>query len=125
MFPDFETLIMDLLADLVGGQAHTGDQTPADLYDQLPFIRVNRYGGSDDQITDYPLIDVGYFASTRMAAWTMAQTGHQRLLGFPHWLDGGLIDRVITRVGPSKLPWDDDRIRFFQATYEMSGRRTN
>lgn len=119
-FPDTEAAVLELLADFA---EQLGTVTPADLQDVVPYIRVQRYGGGDDHITDAARVDVDVFAANRAAAWTLSATVHQRMLSFPHVLSNCVIDYVATDIGPRELPWGDPEVRRFTASYQVSARR--
>ena len=118
-FPDVEVAVMDLIEDL----ATVGTTTPADLIQQLPFVRVLRFGGSDDRFTDSPRIDIDVFESTRPLAFTLAETIRARLLSFPHVINGVVIDKATTLVGPQEVPWSDPNVRHLTASYTVALRR--
>lgn len=121
-FPDGEAAILDTVA-AEPGVADSGTETPPDLQDRLPFVRVARVGGPDNVIDDYPLVDVDVFAATRAVAAPLAERLRQRLLAGPHRTPAGVIDRVRTTSGPVQLPWADPGIRRFGATYRAAMRR--
>jgi hypothetical protein len=58
-FPDAETVLLALLEPL----AQTVTATPADLV--APLIRVQRVGGSDDGIIDYPRRGIACYGKDR------------------------------------------------------------
>jgi hypothetical protein len=122
-FPDLETAIRTALADLVTDLAHTGTVTPADLQQRLPFIRVRRFGGTDDRLTDQARVDVDYFAASRAAAWAGAEAVRQRLISRPLRVGAVVIDQVTTTTAPIEVPWDDPNVRRVTAAYTASARR--
>lgn len=120
VFPDIERALMTLLSDL----AATGTQTPDDLQDSMPFVRVARYGGPDDRFTDTARVDVDCFAASRDAAHTLAEQVRARLLSYPHVVGSTVIDRAITDNGPNEIPWSNDpNVRRFTAAYQVRARR--
>lgn len=122
-FPDVERNLVHLLADLVGGLDHAGTETPGNLGDRLPYIRVRRFGGADDGISDAPVMDVDTFAGTRTAAVALAESVRDRLLAAPHHVDGVVLDHVITSTGPREIPWGGEGVRRWAATYRVTARR--
>lgn len=122
-FPDIESAVGDAIAELAGGDGHWGTVTPADLQQQLPFIRVRRFGGSDDRLTDQARVDVDYFAATRAAAWAGAEAVRQRLISRPLRVGAVVIDQVTTTSGPIQVPWDDPNVRRVTGAYTASARR--
>lgn len=127
-FPDAETAVQDIIADLVGGVEHVGSETPNDLQQRLPFARVTRIGGGDDGVTDTAELDVDVYGTRRTATWMLAEAVRERLLAGPHALtvDGIAVvcDRVSTITGPFQPPGgDDDTVRRFAASYSARFRR--
>lgn len=129
-FPDVETVVQDVLSDLVGGVTHVGSQTPADLQARLPFVRVTRYGGADDGITDAADIDVDCYGSRRTPTLRLAEQVRERLTRGSHVVssDGSrvVIDRVDTILAPFQPPADDldAKVHRFTASYSVRARRT-
>lgn len=129
-FPDVSKALSYLLAPLVGGITHAGTETPANLQQVLDFIRVGRVTGPDDGVTDFPVVDVDYFAATR----DLAVAGADRVRDFltldsPYHVvqyPGGraVLDRVATAVGPRQLPWLATGVVRITGTYRVETRRS-
>lgn len=127
MFPDVESVLAILLADMVGGIDHVGTETPPDLHDILPFVRVGRVGGADQAGTDFALVDVDFFAATRNEAWEGSESIRSFLTHPPdgYLLVGAvLLDRVSTSVGPRQTPWLNPHLTRFTTTYRVEVRET-
>ncbi len=127
-FPDIETLTLDVLEglypQLTEGDVRLADtETPANLQDLPVFVRVSLVTGRDDRITDYSVVDIDVFASSRAVAYAWAQDIRSRLTGGPHRAGSGVIDRVVTEEKPRRLPWADENVRRFGSTYRISARR--
>jgi hypothetical protein len=128
-WPDIETVLQDLLAPFVGGADHVGSETPDDLQDWLPFVRVNRIGGGDDGIhTDTAAVDVDVFGTRRTPTWALAEEIREFLLATPLVLatEAGdvVVDRVTTDVAPFQPPGNpDENVRRFTSSYTASFRR--
>ena len=120
-FPDLEVAIIDLIEDLSNGNA--GTETPASLETTLPFLRVLRSGGPDNRFTDSARITIDAFDSTRPLAHALAESVRQRLLSFPHVINGAVIDTVATNSGPTEIPWGDPVVRRFVSSYVVTARR--
>lgn len=123
-FPDIEDAVCELLEDLIA----VGTDLPSDLKASLPFVRVYRFAGGDDRITDRAVIGVDTFAGTRSDARSLAEQVRQRLIAAPHVVefDDGLvvvIDTAITSEGPHEVPWGDAAVRRRAATYSLTLRR--
>lgn len=122
MFPDIETMMLELLTDLVGTD-HVGTVAPAGLAEHLPYIRVNRYGGPDDGVTDFAVLDVDVFAARRTDAWSLCEQARTLLHVTPHHTAGGIVDSVRVRSGPQRLPWDASDMSRFGMSVEATSRR--
>lgn len=86
------------------------------------FARVALVGGSDDGITDNPLVDVDVFSNTYAAARGLAEDVRQGLRPRVR-MRSATIDRVRTDVSPRELPWGNANVRRISATYQISFRR--
>lgn len=127
-YPDVETVVQDMLADLVGGASHVGSETPADLQQRLPFLRVTRFGGGDDGFTDAADIDVDCYGSRRSTTQHLAEQVRERLTRGSHLVVSGevrvVLDSVLTIAGPVQPPaGPDDTVRRFTASYSVRARR--
>jgi hypothetical protein len=96
---------------------------PPNLQDRLPFVRMADIGGNDDGLTDTPLIDIDVFHQTFAQARDLSKGIQVRLLGYPHRVGSLVIDEVRTAMRPHDVPWDDDRVRRFYSSYQISARR--
>lgn len=124
-FPDLEDFLVVLLEDLAGGEQHTGTETPSNLADVLPFIRVIRPpgGGFSDQLNDYGVVDIDVFHRTyRLGAKPLAEDVRQILTTRKHRIVGQVIDRIECTAAPAELPWAPG-IRRVGATYRTVARR--
>ncbi len=125
-FPNVKQAVIGLLADL----ATTASRTPADLVDQLPYIRVTGRGGSEvDQHTASGLVDVDVFADSEFTVDQLAELVRQRFLSLPRVVPVGagvvLLDRGRTVTGAQLVPWSSsENIERSVATYAVSMRRT-
>lgn len=111
LFADIEVVLMVALADL----AETDTVTPDDDIDVG--IRINRVGGTDDGITDYPRVEISCYAPTRNEAQQLAERVRRRMLalgGEAFVVDGQkvTIDFCRTDTPPEGVPYDNpDRDR--------------
>lgn len=127
VYPDVAHAVCDLLRSLVTG---ADTETPADLQEQLPWIRVTRTGGQSDRVTDVASVVVDVFASGATEALGIARQVLQRLIRGPFLSDvsfrtaHGQVDRARVTVGPALLPpTDSDNLRLVTASYNISVRR--
>jgi len=89
-----------------------------------PLTLVQRVGGSDDRITDYPQLQVTCFGADRPTSWAMAEQARQLILDAGgREFAGALVDSTST-VTPA-VQIDDPRtdVRAVTATYQLAMRR--
>lgn len=118
---DAELLVMEALEGLTVHEVVT--DTPGDLQQQVPLIRVRRLGGGDNRLADQARIVVEVYAATRAQAVAVAEQARARFGQRKIRTPSGLIDRVDSEVGPNRLPYDDPDIRLVQAIYRVTARR--
>ena len=123
MYPDVELVLVELLGRFVSGPPNIGTSTPNSLAEVLPFVRVNRYGGPDNGVTDRAAVDVDAYAARRADAINLARQIHAFLTSGPHKVGSNLIDLVTTQVGVVERPRAAGDIRRFGGTYTVSCRR--
>lgn len=121
-FPDAELVVMDLLEGITGTPCVT--VTPDNLEEVVPVIQVNRTGGSDDGITDFPRVTVTVFDAKRTPAWDLAEACRQALYGSVRTkVAGATIDNVRTDTDPQQIPDSNPNVRKVTATYRLAMRR--
>lgn len=125
-FADAEAVVMALLEPV----APTVQTTPANLEEVTPIIQVTRVGGTDDYITDRPLMSVAVFGSTYAEAKALAEQCRQVVLGAggtkvvtDDYPGGVLIDRTASATSPQERPYDNPELRRKIATYVVEMRR--
>lgn len=113
-----------VIAHILGGLGDVGGETPPDLADHLPFLRVRRIGGADNRVTDLPRVDVRVYAPDRSAALHIAEQARQRLTSMPVATPHGVLDRADTESGPAEVPGPDpETYRVANLTVRASLRR--
>lgn len=118
VWPDAETVVMALLSPI----ARTVTSTPTPL--TPPMIRVQRVGGSDDRITDYPRIEVAAYGADRGQAWDLAERCRQAILASRCSVVAGvLIDNASTDTPAQQIPYDAPDTRRVVAYYRFAWRR--
>lgn len=120
-FPHVQKLLVLLLEEMAGGADRTGTETPDDLQDHLPFVRVRRITGDSTWLNDHPVVEVDVFATTQEAAWRLAEDIRDFIVGPPP--PHPLFDRIDCEQGPRELPWADPRVRRWGADYRVTSRR--
>lgn len=114
-----------LLADLPSPRPRVVTRTPADLESQMPLVRVQRGPGTDDGVTDEPLIDIDVFAADDDQMWKLAEDVREsmhRLAG--RAVGGKLVDTVRTATAPTALDWGNPAIHRAVASYRLAQRKT-
>lgn len=119
-FPDVQRVVVTDLTALVGA-GRAAIETPPNLADLLPFVRVMRVGGFSDTLNDHAVIDIDVFAGTYNTGELLAEQVRQRLVGPPP--PAAELDRVEVEVAPRELPWGDGAVRRWGATYRVVARR--
>lgn len=122
MYADVEALVVSYLAS-IPGVTGTSVDLPPNILTRLPFVQVNRVGGSDDYVTDSAMVDVDTFHSTRAEASTLARLVHAAMMRLRHTaVDGVLVDSVETIAGPLWISYDDENLQRYVATYQIDSR---
>lgn len=119
---DLEPALVALFTPLVADAGHIGTATPADLGAKLPFLRIGRFGGPRDRVTDFGDIDLDAFARTRAEAVQLLEDALQ-LVTETRTAGGALLDDVGVRQGPTERPWANTNVRRFGATFGVESRR--
>lgn len=121
-FPNIETTLMAYLAPL----GPTDTVAPPD---GQTGIRVNRAGGPDDRITDFPRVRVTCYAPTRDASVALGESVRQMMLVLGgQAVDTGaakpvLIDTCDTDTSPEQDYYENPDRREDEAYYRLSLRR--
>ncbi len=122
-FPDAELVVMDLLSTIGTTVAATGEDITG------PTILIQRVGGSDDGVTDRPVIQVVCLAPDRHQAWGMARQAQQVILACGGTVVTGefvtdvLIDSARTVTPPDQVPDKNNALRPVAAQYRLGLRR--
>jgi hypothetical protein len=122
-WPDAEKTVMALLAPV----ARTVTSTPSPL--NPPIIRVQRVGGSDDGLSDFPRMEVACYGTDRAQAWAMAEQVRQLVLSCPRTeitTTAGpvLVDSARTDNPPVQVPYaTTEDTRRVLAYYRLAWRR--
>lgn len=121
-WPMLEKIAVRALNDnLARGRA--GTKLPAKVEELDGFVRVARGPGSDDGITDSPLLDVEAFHKDQTVAWEIAEDARQIVLALAASNAAGhLIDAVNTATSPNYVYYGPHAERYV-ASYRVSYRR--
>lgn len=84
-------------------------------------VRVTHFGGPRSALNDYARVEIESFAGTRAKARQMLEDVHDTLLPRAR-LVSAIIDDVRTDASPHRAPWDNNNVRRFSATYQITVR---
>lgn len=124
-WPHLEKLAVTYLTNAQTG-VRAATRTPDNLEALAAqgFHRVTRGPGSDDGVTDSPLLDVESFGTTETSAWELAEGARQaihKLRG--RAVNGVLVDTVSTVTGPVLVDWGNPGIHRYVASYRFAFRQ--
>jgi hypothetical protein len=131
-FPSVEralmALILNLETDTPLDPAWVGGDFAFDPATMPWYIRLNQVpGGRGGQLAGDFVIDVEVFGQDYLATESVAFALDALVLGYPHVVevDGRkvVLDEVFQNMGPAALPWEDDSVFRFGATYSITIRR--
>lgn len=123
-WPHLEKLAVAHLKSETGKR--TATKTPSNLEELAVegFYRVARGPGTDDGVTDSPLLDVESFSTTETSAWELAESARQALRKLRgRAVNGVLVDTVSTAVGPVLVDWGNPGIHRYVASYRFAFRQ--
>lgn len=123
-FIDVEKALMALLDRDVPALA---DKSGTELPDgsTYPYARIERLPGRRSVLIDRPVVDIDVFA-VGTAGKSLQEDIEAALASYPRGVAVG--DRfvkleLVSATGPRRLPWSDDRVRRYAATYQLRARR--
>ena len=123
-WPYLEKVAVEHLTSVMGKR--TATRTPADLEALAAdgFLRVTRGPGSDNGVTDSPLLDVESFGTTETSAWERAEDARQAVHALRgKAVNGVLVDTVSTASGPVLVDWGNPGIYRYVASYRFAFRK--
>ncbi|WP_097964599.1 hypothetical protein [Streptomyces sp. or20] len=115
---DIESVLAPWLEQTTG--VFSAAETPADLENALPMIRVERGGGPDGRFSFHPRVYVDVFAATADEARTLSTSVRDALVFLRGPVNGAVIREVRCDAGPSRQPWANEAIHRRGATYTVS-----
>lgn len=119
MWPDVEVAFIKILREGLG--VRVADTVPDDVENLPGFVRVTRGPGSDDGVTDSPLVDVEAFHPVRGEAAVLAERARQVMHAASN-KHGVLVDSVATASGPTWVFYAPEVHRYV-ASYRVALRR--
>lgn len=124
-WPNVVKMAVVYLKPALGG-VRVVTRLPSSLEPVLPLVRVRRGPGSDDGITDSPLLDVEGFTAVadEDAMWDLAEDIRQAVHDMAGMDVGGfLVDSVETSVGPTDLDYGNPAVARTVASYRLHLRK--
>lgn len=121
---DAELVVTEhLRASLPGVRVVTS--LPGNLEAVLPVVRVTRGPGSDDSVTDSPVMDVESFTAGRDGMWDVAEDAREAMHALRgKAVSGRLVDTVQTTTGPVWVDYENPAVERIVASYRLDQRRT-
>lgn len=118
---DIETVLIGWLEDTIE-DVRASTETPADLDERLPWLRVKRVAGPYDGFRlDRPAVDIEAFAQTGAEASALAlqiqQLMHDEFARAT--VGGAVISEVTTLSGPHETPYGNPNLRRYEASYSL------
>ena len=124
-WPNVEALLVQYLTAATGYQFST--RLPSTLEGEVPLGRVTRGPGTDDEITDSPIVDVETFTARQGSAVDRfefaesVRTAMHNLTGTA--VDGHVFDAVSTTAGPSYVEYGNPSVDRLVASYRVESRK--
>ncbi|WP_343317781.1 hypothetical protein AAFM46_11000 [Arthrobacter sp. TMP15] len=121
-WPDIEKALVAHLEEQTSVRCAT--EVPEKVEDLPGFIRIARGPGTDDLVTDAPVVDVECFKPDYGSAGALAEDVRQFFHGLIGRKAGGvLIDRVRTSVSPTWVDYKNPATNRFVASYRIEYRQ--
>jgi hypothetical protein len=120
-FVDVEKWMMALIdRDVPELNEKSGTEWPDDL--ATPFVRLERLPGRRNRLKDYPWVDVEVLAPG-VQGKMLLEAIDTALFSYPGGVAVGdrfvKLEDISVITGPRRLPWDDDGVRRYAATYQL------
>jgi hypothetical protein len=118
---DIEAVLVGWLEDTIE-DVRASTETPADLDERLPWLRVRRVSGPYDGFRlDRPAVDIEVFAATGAEASALALQIQQLMhVQFARAKVGdAVISQVKTLSGPHETPYGNPNMRRYEASYSL------
>lgn len=136
-FPDIEEVLMAFCDSLVvqrpfsAGSLHLVGRTYTVWPDlegaEYPLLRVERIGGPTTRLKDYPRFDLEVLAPGTEGKFYLRQI-ETELFSYPGAVavDSQVVkfENVSVPTSIRRLPWEDDRVRRYAATYQITVSRS-
>lgn len=125
-FPDIEHVLFAIIdRDVPDLEGKSSTELPNGQV--MPRVRVARIGGRQHRLKDYPVVDIEVFAPGATGK-LLAAAINTALYSYP----GGVavdskfvkVEDVQTRASFARRPWEDDLVRRYGATYQLTVSRS-
>lgn len=125
-FADIELAIMALLdRDVPEIASKSGTSWPSPF--TYPCVRVERLPGRRTRLNDYPWVDIEVLDEGAKGKLVL-EAIDTALASYPGGVAVGTgfvkLELVDVPTPPRRLPWSDDRVRRYAATYQLRARRS-
>jgi hypothetical protein len=100
--------------------AGASSERPPELETRLPWVTVERIGGTDERFSAHPRIAVDVFAASPDEAADLAQDVHEALMFLTGPVHGLVIRGISNTSGPSRRPESNPAVHRRGATYTVS-----
>jgi hypothetical protein len=117
-----KAIVAGIRADL---DVQCGTKIPDNVETLLQFVRVARGPGTDDLVTDAPLVDVECFSTDYGTAEALAESVRQWFHALNGRMVGAvLVDRSRTSTAPQWVDYRNPATNRFVASYRLEFRQT-
>lgn len=124
-WPDVQKLAVAYLSTALGlAPGHVATKVRGDVDTLAKFVRIARGPGSDDGVTDSPLLDVEAFALNPGDAWDLAEAARQAMHALTGTaVNGALVDSVTTATAPTEVDYGNPKVTRYVASYRLHLRK--
>jgi hypothetical protein len=124
--PDVEEAVMAFLdRDVPAIAEKSRTEWPSPL--EYPAVRIERLPGRRNRLNDYPWVDIEVL-DEGVNGKLLLEAIDTALASYPRGVAVGdrfvKLELVQVITGPRRLPWSDDRVRRYAATYQLRTTRS-
>ncbi len=106
---------------------NVGEYPGLGLVARMPYLSIEIIDGTQDFLTDEPLVEVNAFTASWSASESLLNHISLSLMGYPRSVTLGsrrfVVDSCRTIQRPRREDWEDDKVRRMSAIYQLSIRR--
>jgi hypothetical protein len=124
VFPDAEQLVVEYLADRLGGAAHVGTELPEDLADEVPVVAVSLVDADEalEFVLEDPVVDIEVVAANKAAASDVARLVSAYMKAMPGLQTADARVYRVKREGFTWLPDEVTELPRYVLTFELRTR---